>query len=398
MKQTPPRELDLQSSTMLPFFDDEHRRLATELSSWCAKQEIDESDDRAACREWVRRLGDAGWLRWCVPARVGGQREAIDSRALVIIRETLAYYSALADFSFAMQGLGSGAISLAGPENHEALLAKVGRGQAIAAFALSEPQAGSDVAALATQAIRRDSQSWVLNGTKTWISNGGIADFYCVFARVVQEGIASSRGTQGLECFVVSSNTRGLDTSKLIQVIAPHPLATLQFTECELPSSSRLGQSTQGEGFKLAMRVLDVFRPSVAGASLGMARRALAEAAHFAKNRPMFGGTLADQQITQAKLGEMSALIDSGAMLTYRTAWLRDVQGLRTTTEAAIAKLTATENAQRVIDAAVQIHGGIGVMYGSAVEALYRDIRALRIYEGASEVQQLIIGKAVLNA
>jgi len=382
----------------LPFFDDAHRVLAKGLMPWAAAQQVDETDDRVACRDWVQRLGTGGWLRYCVPAAHGGALPALDSRALVLLRETLAYHSPLADFAFAMQGLGSGAITLAGSSAQQAhYLQGVARGELIAAFALSEPEAGSDVGAMKTIAESaypsggnglKDSYS--LTGTKTWISNGGIADFYCVFAKTDPAG-----GTRGISAFIVDANTPGLDTSRHIHVMAPHPLATLEFSNCKVPATALLGE--ENGGFKLAMRTLDIFRASVAAAALGMARRALAEAVHHARQRRMFGQTLADFQLTQAKIGEMAALVDSAALLTYRAAWLRDTGQARVTAEAAMAKMTATENAQRVIDMALQLHGGRGVEVGSKVESLYRDIRSLRIYEGATEVQQLIIGKAVLQ-
>ena len=382
----------------LPFFDESHRTLAEGLVPWAAAQEVDETDDRAACREWVQRLGAGGWLRYCVPAAHGGALPALDSRALVLLRETLAYHSPLADFAFAMQGLGSGAITLAGsPAQQAHYLQGVANGTLIAAFALSEPEAGSDVGAMKTIATSHDGSqtsgqfgSYLLSGTKTWISNGGIADFYCVFAKTEPEA-----GTRGISAFIVDATTPGLDASQHIHVMAPHPLATLVFNDCSLPATALLGD-LQG-GFKLAMRTLDIFRASVAAAALGMARRALAEAVHHARQRPMFGQTLADFQLTQAKIGEMAALVDSAALLTYRAAWLRDQGQTRVTAEAAMAKMTATESAQRVIDMALQLHGGRGVELGSKVESLYRDIRSLRIYEGATEVQQLIIGKALLH-
>ena len=382
----------------LPFFDDAHRALAQGLMPWAAAQEVDETDDRAACRDWVKRLGAGGWLRYCVPAEHGGALPALDSRALVLLRETLAYHSPLADFAFAMQGLGSGAITLAGsPAQQAHYLQGVASGELIAAFALSEPEAGSDVGAMQTIATSAypssaggQNGSYSLTGTKTWISNGGIADFYCVFAKTNPAG-----GTRGISAFIVDADTPGLDASRHIHVMAPHPLATLQFTDCKVPGDALLGE--ENGGFKLAMRTLDIFRASVAAAALGMARRALAEAVHHARQRRMFGQTLADFQLTQAKLGEMAALVDSAALLTYRAAWLRDTGQARVTAEAAMAKMTATENAQRVIDMALQLHGGRGVEVGSKVESLYRDIRSLRIYEGATEVQQLIIGKAVLQ-
>lgn len=379
----------------LPFFDDAHRSLAHGLVPWAAAQDVDETDDRAACREWVRRLGAGGWLRYCVPAAHGGALPALDSRALVLLRETLAYHSPLADFAFAMQGLGSGAITLAGSATQQAhYLQGVASGQLIAAFALSEPEAGSDVGAMRTTALPAAGGAYTLDGSKTWISNGGIADFYCVFAKTEPDG-----GTRGISAFIVDATAKGLDTSRHIHVMAPHPLATLAFTGCEVPATALLGELNGG--FKLAMRTLDIFRASVAAAALGMARRALAEAVHHARQRRMFGQTLADFQLTQARIGEMAALVDSAALLTYRAAWLRDEGekrgGTRVTAEAAMAKMTATENAQRVIDMALQLHGGRGVEVGSKVESLYRDIRSLRIYEGATEVQQLIIGKAALQ-
>jgi acyl-CoA dehydrogenase len=385
----------------LPFFDEAHRALTRDLLPWVRAQSVDERDDRAACRDWVRRLGDAGWLRYCVPAASGGALERLDSRALVLLRETLAFHSPLADFAFAMQGLGSGAITLAGTARQQAdYLAPVGRGEKIAAFALSEPGAGSDVAALATHA-EPTADGWRLNGEKTWISNGGIADFYCVFAKTEPEA-----GARGITAFIVDAGTPGLDTSAHIDVMAPHPLATLRFDGCVIPRAAQLGELNGG--FKLAMRTLDIFRASVAGAALGMGRRALSEGVHYAKNRKMFRQTLADFQLTQARFGEMAALIDAGALLTYRAAWMRDDSERRDQRQdaapvgdlsaaAAMAKMTATENASRVIDMALQMHGGVGVRVGSKVESLYRDIRSLRIYEGATEVQQLIIGKSVLK-
>jgi acyl-CoA dehydrogenase len=381
----------------LPFFDDAHRALADGLLPWADAQEVDEHDDRAACREWVQRLGAGGWLRYCVPGSSGGALERLDSRALVLLRETLAYHSPLADFAFAMQGLGSGSITLAGtPQQHADYLTAVARGNKIAAFALSEPEAGSDVGAMAMRA-EATADGWKLDGEKTWISNGGIADFYCVFAKTDPAG-----GTRGITAFIVDAKTPGLDTSAHIDVMAPHPLATLRFENCVVPRTAQLGELNGG--FKLAMRTLDIFRASVAGAALGMGRRALAEAIAHSKKRRMFGQTLADFQLTQAKLGEMAALIDSAALLTYRAAWMRDDAERRgapavgdVSAAAAMAKMCATENASRVIDMALQMHGGLGVKVGTKVESLYRDIRSLRIYEGATEVQQLIIGKSVLR-
>jgi acyl-CoA dehydrogenase len=378
-----------------PFFAEPHRELARGIEAWCeslpailppdAEQDVD-----AACRQLVRALGAAGWLRYCVPRAYGGALTELDSRALCIARETLARHEGLADFAFAMQGLGSGAITLAGTEAQRAKwLPAVAAGEAIAAFALSEPEAGSDVAAMTTRASR-DGDRWVLDGCKTWISNGGIADFYCVFART---GMAT--GAKGISAFLVPAATPGLIIAERIEVISPHPLARLEFRHCRLPADALLG--IEGEGFKLAMRTLDIFRASVAAAAVGFARRALAEAIARARSRRMFGGALADLQLTQAALGDMATEVDAAALLTYRAAWVRDVRGERATREAAMAKLAATESAQRVIDAAVQMHGGLGVTSGQIVERLYRDIRSLRIYEGATEVQKLIIGRDVLK-
>ena len=381
----------------LPFFEDVHRELGAKLTTWIAQQQqVDERDDRKACREWVQLLGSAGWLRYCVPERFGGALQRLDSRALVILREALAFHSPLADFAFAMQGLGSGAITLAGTAGQQAAyLPDVASGQKIAAFALSEADAGSDAGAMATLATQ-DAQGWTINGSKTWISNGGIADFYVTFAKTEPDA-----GTRGITAFIVDASTPGLDSSEHIAVMAPHPLATLQFRNCVLRDDAQLG--VLNGGFKLAMQTLDIFRASVAAAALGMARRALAEAVAYSKQRKMFGQRLADFQLTQAKLGEMAALVDAAALLTYRAAWLRDEgerigSTVRVTAEAAMAKMSATENAQHVIDMALQMHGGLGVKVGTKVESLYRDIRSLRIYEGATEVQQLIIGKAVLQS
>jgi acyl-CoA dehydrogenase len=383
----------------LPLFDASHRALATELDRWAAHAltDLGHGDVDTSCRRLVHELGAAGWLRHCVPAAWGGASAALDSRALVVCRETLARHDALADFAFAMQGLGSGPLTLGGSDPlRAAWLPRVARGEAIAAFALSEPGAGSDVAAMACTA-RETADGWVLDGEKTWISNGGIADFYAVFARVVPEGgVPAERGTRDIGAFLVPADVPGLEIAERIEVIAPHPLARLRFANCRLPHASLLAPA--GSGFKLAMQTLDIFRASVAAAALGMARRALDEAIDFARQRRMFGSTLADMQLTQATLGDMAAEIDAAALLTYRAAWLRDTRGGRVTAEAAMAKLTATEAAQRVIDRALQLHGGRGVQVGTAVERLYREIRALRIYEGASEVQRLIVGRELLAA
>lgn len=377
----------------LPFFDDEHRRLARDLDAWCKEQTpVDHHDADNATRTWVKLLGQGGWLRYAVPAKWGGVREQLDSRSLCIIRETLAYHDGLADFAFAMQGLGTGAITLDGSDAlRERWLPAVARGDAIAAFALSEPDAGSDVGAMATSATR-DGDAWVLNGTKTWISNGGIADLYCVFAR----SDAHSKGAKGIDAFIIPAGTPGFEVSKRIDVIAPHPLGTLSFRDCHIPESNRLGAA--GAGFKLAMRTLDIFRVSVAAAALGFARRALHETLAYTTNRSMLGSTLSQQPLAQANIGDMFTEFDAAALLTARAAWLRDTSSNRTTMEAAMAKLSATEWGSHVVDQAVQLSGARGVEVGSVVERLYREIRALRIYEGATEVQRLIVGREGLAA
>ncbi len=392
----------MQSRTHLdwPFFDDAHRTLAEALGAW-AEENIEHApgaETRDAndlrCRALVDALGGSGWARYAVPAAYGGAMEELDSRALCIVRETLAYHDGLADFAFAMQGLGSGAITLAGSDAlKRTYLPRVATGQAIAAFALSEPDAGSDVAAMQTRAhvdAHDGGAGYIMDGSKTWISNGGIADFYTVFARTSDEP-----GARGISAFVVDADAPGFSISERIDVIAPHPLATLRFDSCRVPASHLLGET--GQGFKIAMQTLDIFRASVAAAALGFARRAFDEAVAHARSRKMFGHTLADFQLTQAALADMATDIDAAALLTYRAAWLRDVKRARATREAAMAKLTATENAQRVIDRAVQMFGGAGVAKGNIVESLYREIRALRIYEGASEVQRLIIGRELLR-
>lgn len=387
-----------------PFFDDGHRALADELEAWTAERlpallAHDEAnlDSVYACvGNLVRELGRAGLLRVCVPGAYGGASaqagKGIDVRSLALARETLGRASGLADFALAMQGLGSAPVSLFGNDAQKAaLLPGVARGELIAAFALSEPDAGSDVAAMSTTA-RRDGDGFVLDGVKTWISNGGLADRYVVFARTGDE----SRGSKGISAFLVDADTPGLDASERIPVISPHPLATVRFTNCRVGGERLLGQ--EGKGFAIAMGTLDLFRTSVGAAALGFARRALDEATSWALKRRMFGQALADFQLTQARLGQMATSIDASALLVYRSAWTRDVQGTRVTREASMAKMYATEAAQQVIDAAVQLHGGLGVVTGSTVERLYREIRALRIYEGATEVLQLIIGGKHLEA
>jgi acyl-CoA dehydrogenase len=389
-----------------PFFEPHHRALHAELARWLADgggrlpKELAPHPAQAGldahCRAWVRALGEAGWLRHAVGGTAhGGASDALDTRTLCLLRETLAAHDGLADFAFAMQGLGSGAITLDGTQaQKDRYLNRVARGEAIAAFALSEPDAGSDVAAMTTSA-RRDGDHWILDGEKTWISNGGIADFYVVFARQVEPGAAAeTRGTRSIAAFIVDADAPGLRIAERLDTMAPHPLARLAFEGCRIPASQCLAEG--GAGFKLAMRTLDVFRTSVAAAALGFARRALAEGLQRATTRPMLGQRLSELQLTQAKLADMALTVDSAALLTYRAAWRRD-QGHTVTREAAMAKLAATEGAQRVIDAALQLWGGAGVQSGQVVERLYRDIRALRIYEGASEVQQLIIARELLK-
>jgi alkylation response protein AidB-like acyl-CoA dehydrogenase len=378
-----------------PFLEPRHKELALSLERWAHEHINDsphargqETDD--ACRALVKKLGAADWIRYAVGGvAYGGSAETIDTRGICLIRETLARHSGLADFAFAMQGLGSGAITLHGTEAQKrSYLPRVAAGSAIAAFALSEPEAGSDVGAMRC-AAHPDGDSYVLNGEKTWISNGGIADFYVVFART-----GEAPGARGITAFIVDADTPGLEIAERIEVIAPHPLARLRFTHCRIPASHRVGEA--GQGFKVAMRTLDIFRTSVAAAALGFARRALDEALQRATTRRMFDHTLSDFQLTQAKLADMAAAIDASALLVYRAAWLRD-QGRTVTREAAMAKMVATESAQQVIDAAVQIFGGMGVVSDAPVERLYRDIRALRIYEGATEVQKLIIARELLK-
>ena len=380
-----------------PFFEASHRDFKTQLQSWTQAQfgqahAHDESRDAIdrECVALVRSLGQGGWLKPAVAGVLhGGASDVIDTRTLCLVREELAWHHGLADFAFAMQGLGSGAISLKGtPQQQAEYLPRVASGHAVAGFALSEPEAGSDVASMQCSAIESPG-GYRLNGEKTWISNGGIADFYVVFART-----AEAPGARGISAFIVNADAPGLEIAERIDVVAPHPLAKLHFHNVLVPHAKRIGAA--GEGFKVAMATLDVFRTSVAAAALGFARRALDESIAWAKQRKMFGGTLADFQITQSKLAQMATLLDAATLLTYRAAWLRD-QGQRITQEAAMAKMTATENAQQIIDMAVQMHGGMGVKKGCIVESLYREIRALRIYEGATEVQQLIIGRELLK-
>jgi acyl-CoA dehydrogenase len=375
-----------------PFFDEGHRRLADELEAWC-EAELGEAHDEegvdAACRDLVRRLGQGGWLRYCVPAAYGGVHDRLDVRSLALIRETLARHSGLADFAFAMQGLGSGTISLFGSDAQKAAyLPAVARGERIAAFALTEPASGSDVASIETSAAEAEG-GYVVDGAKTYISNGGIADYYVLFART-----GEAAGAKGISAFIVDAATPGLTVAERIRVIAPHPLATLRFDGMRLGPDALLGD--RGKGFAQAMATLDVFRTTVGAAALGFARRALDEATKRALERRLGTGVLADNPITQSKLAEMVLDVETSALLIYRAAWLRDVKGQRNSREAALAKLHATDSAQAVIDKAVQMFGGLGVTHGVPVESLYREIRALRIYEGASEVQKVVIARAHL--
>lgn len=367
-----------------PFFDERHRALAERLEAWCAANLGDEepADVDSACRTLVRGLGEAGWLSHCVPDEDG----RLDVRSLCLVREILARHSGLADFAFAMQGLGSGAISLFGSEAQKReYLPAVARGDKIAAFALTEPASGSDVASMETIAKEQDG-GFVVDGSKTYVSNGGIADFYVLFART-----GEAPGAKGISAFIVDRGTPGLDDGERIDVIAPHPLATLRFDGMRLPASALLGE--RGRGFQQAMATLDVFRTTVGAAALGFARRALDEATKRALARRLGPGALADNPVTQSKLAEMVLDVEASALLVYRSAWLRDVRGARNSREAALAKLHATDRAQVVVDKAVQIFGGLGVTRGVPVERLYREIRALRIYEGASEVQKVVIAR-----
>lgn len=379
-----------------PFLDPSHRELEAAVDAWAqahipALVAAEHEDLDGTCIGLVRALGEAGFTGYAVPASGGGKLDKLDVRSLCLIRETLGRHHALADFAFAMQGLGSGPISLFGtPEQQQRLLQPVAAGSALAAFALSEPEAGSDVAAMSCAAVE-DGDSFVINGEKTWISNGGIANFYTVFART-----GEAPGARGISCFIVEADTPGFEITERIELIAPHPLATLRFSDCRIPRANLVGAA--GRGFGIAMATLDVFRSTVAAAALGMARRALDETLAHVSQRKLFGGVLSDLQLVQGKLSDMALGVDSSALLVYRSAWTKDCVAERVTREAAMAKLHATESAQQVIDAAVQLHGGKGVTKGNIVEALYRDIRALRIYEGASEVQQSIIARQALAA
>lgn len=371
-----------------PFFEDRHRELAEALDDWAGKTlgEVDHSDTDAACRDLVARLGAGGWLR-----HSGAEGDQVlDVRSLCLIRETLARHDGLADFAFAMQGLGTGAISLFGtPEQQAAWLPKTRAGEAISAFALTEPQSGSDVAS-STMTAETEGNGFVLNGRKTWISNGGIADVYTVFART-----GEAPGARGLSAFVVPADTPGLIVEERLETIAPHPLATLHFDNVKIPGSALIGE--RGKGFGIAMSVLDVFRSTVAAAALGFARRALDEAIARVTARKVQGAPLADLQMVQGHIADMAVDVDASALLIYRAAWTKDSGAPRVTREAAMAKLFATDHAQQVIDKAVQLHGGDGVRHGQMVESLYREIRALRIYEGASDVQRVVIARQTLG-
>jgi acyl-CoA dehydrogenase len=377
-----------------PFFEARHRQFAEGLRGWAAREVrplVDHHDVDTSCRSLVRRLGEGGWLKAVVPQTYGGLSPTFDVRTLCLARETLAYEDGLADFAFAMQGLGTGPITLFGSEAlKERYLPPVARGEAIAAFALSEPEAGSDVAAMSTTATPDGPDHVRIDGMKTWISNGGIADHYVVFARS-----GEAPGAKGLSSYVVDAQTPGLTIENRIDVIAPHPLATLRFEGCRVPHSQRVGGP--GDGFRVAMATLDVFRSTVGAAALGLARRALDEALQHASSRKLFGAPLGELQLTQASLADMATGVDTAALLVYRAAWTKDQGAERVTREAAMAKMHATEEAQRVIDRAVQIFGGLGVTKGVKVEELYREIRALRIYEGATEVQKIVIARELLK-
>jgi acyl-CoA dehydrogenase len=382
----------LDDTLALPFFNDDHRRFAQALARWADAKlpGLPHEDVDAACRARVKALGEAGLLKAVVPAEYGGLHKQLDVRTLCIAREVLAFRDGLADFSFAMQGLGTGSISLFGSDElKRRYLPPVRDGKAIAAFALSEPEAGSDVAALAMTA-KPDGSNVRLDGEKTWISNGGIADHYVVFARS-----GEAPGAKGLSAFMVDANTPGLTVGERIDVIAPHPLAPLTFDGVRVPAANRLGGP--GEGFKVAMATLDIFRSTVGAAALGFARRALHETIEHASTRKLFGAPLGDLQMTQAAIADSATEVDAAALLVYRAAWTKDQGAARVTSEAAMAKMFATEAAQRVIDRAVQLHGGLGVTKGVKVEELYREIRALRIYEGATEVQKIVIAREALK-
>ena len=387
-----------QSYLDWPFFDDNHRRFAKELRAWAEKEiaplQYEEPNNNEKlddlCRNFVRKLGKGGWLKYCVPEPFGGKLKKFDVRILALTREILGYYSGLADYSFAMQGLGSGAITLFGSdEQKKTYLIPVAQGDKLPAFAISEPEGGSDVAAMRTTATL-DGNEYCLDGQKAWISNAGIADYYVVFART-----NDAPGAKGLSAFIVNADTPGLSVSERVNIIAPHPLGTLSLEDCRIPTVNILGNS--GDGFRVAMTTLDVFRTTVGGASLGFARRAMDEAISRSKQREAFGKPISEFQLIQEKIADMALKIDAMALLIYRSAWTKDMMGGRVTRESSMAKLYGTEAAQEVIDQAVQVFGGMGVVSGVTVERLYREIRALRIYEGTSEIQKLVIADQTLN-
>jgi acyl-CoA dehydrogenase len=377
-----------------PFFEDRHRVLSEELDNWCEiNLPVDHQDVDAACHQLVENLGRDGWLNHTAidpDSGPGGENhESLDVRSLCLIRETLARHDGLADFSFAMQGLGTGALSLYGTSQQRKWLTKTRAGEALSAFALSEQKSGSDVANMEATAVKSGNE-YILNGEKTWISNGGIADIYVVFART-----GEGPGAKGLSAFLVPAISEGLEIVERLQTIAPHPLARIKFDNLKIPASSLIGES--GKGFAIAMAVLDIFRPSVGAAALGLARRALDETLRRVKERQLFGGSMFDLQMVQGHIADMAVDIDASALLIYRAAWAKDMGAGRITREAAMAKLHATDTAQKVIDQAVQLHGGDGVRKGHIIESLYREIRALRIYEGASDVQKVIIARQTLE-
>jgi len=388
-----------QSYLDWPFFVEHHREFSKKIRRW-AEAEIaplqheEPADDEALdklTKTFVKKLGEGGWLKYCVPKAYGGELDSFDVRTLALTRETLSYYSGLADFTFAMQGLGSGSITLFGSEEQkQTYLPSIATGERIGAFAMSEPEGGSDVAAMSTTA-QIDGNEYCLNGTKTWISNAGIANHYVLFART-----GEAPGSKGLSAFIIEADTPGLTISERINVIAPHPLGTLILQDCRIPTVNMLGNP--GDGFKVAMATLDVFRTTVGGASLGFSRRAMDEAIDRSKSRKAFGGPISEFQLIQEKIADMALKIDAMALLIYRSAWVKDTLDTRVSRESSMAKLYATEAAQEIVDQAVQIFGGMGVVSGVTVERLYREVRALRIYEGTSEIQKLVIARQALDA
>ena len=375
----------------LPFFTPEQRTLAADMESFVdleiEPRATEESDLDTQLREFVGVLAKAGVLHYAVAS----PDDKLDVRALCLIREALAYSSALADLAFVMQGLGTFAISQAAPEHlRDFWISRAIEGKAVAAFALTEPEAGSDVAAIKTTA-KRDGDAYVINGRKRFISNAGVADFYTVFARTGTD----ANGRAALSAFVVGAKMPGFSVIERTAMIAAHPIGEIEFNGCRVPSEDMVG--SEGDGFVLAMRTMDTFRASVGAAACGMAKRALDEAVRYAVTRKQFGRFLAEHQLIQEKLADMVTELDAARLLVYRAAYLKDAGSARTTREASEAKIYATEAACRIIDQAVQIHGGSGLVRGSVVERLYRDVRALRIYEGTSEIQKLIIANQLLK-